>query len=310
MRNVKSALFSCLLIALILIPAACAYAPVKAEDSTAKQIKVGVRLVNVEKVDLAANSYKLDFYLWFDWDPEDFTIDQVKDFEFLNGAPSKDIVYVSDLGFLQYRVKGEFIKTFDFTRYPFETHTLEVKIEHKSMNSTALIYVVDPDSSLDSSVNVVGWTLKGFQPFVAEHKFSGNSMSNFGFDLQVERPFFSSFVKNVVPITIITLISFLTFLIAAKNVGQRIGLAVSTLMAASAFHISLLSGLPQTGYLTYADKMMIIVYILFLYNLGVSVWIMKLVDQGKPEEGDRFNAKAWKVLVALAVTLIGLVVLL
>ena len=32
-------------------------------------VKVGVWLNNVEKVDLAGNSYRLDFYLWFSFDP-------------------------------------------------------------------------------------------------------------------------------------------------------------------------------------------------------------------------------------------------
>ena len=25
-------------------------------------------------------------------------------------------------GYLEYRVRGDFLKTFDFTRYPYETH--------------------------------------------------------------------------------------------------------------------------------------------------------------------------------------------
>jgi len=32
-------------------------------------VEVGVWLVNVEKVDLSAGSYRLDFYLWFRFDP-------------------------------------------------------------------------------------------------------------------------------------------------------------------------------------------------------------------------------------------------
>jgi len=282
-----------------------AAAPVKAESQPV-EVLTGVRLLNVEKVDLTANSYKLDFYLWFSWDPSQITLKQIQDFEFLNGSPSKDVVFVTEAeGFVQYRVKGEFIKTFDFTRYPFETQDLQVKIEHKNMNSTDLIYVADPDSSLDSGVNVVGWDLLSFKTTVTGHKFSGNSFSNFVFDLNVGRPFFSSLVKNVLPITVITIISLLTFLIHPKNFGQRIGLAVSTLMAASAIHLSLLNALPPTGYLTLADRMMLIVYIIFLFNLAVSVYIMRLVDKNKMDEAGKFNSLAAKALVALTVAMIA-----
>ncbi|MCX6648140.1 MAG: hypothetical protein NTV61_01950 [Candidatus Bathyarchaeota archaeon] len=280
-------------------------APVKAESKPV-EVLTGVRLVNVEKVDLAANTYKLDFYLWFSWDPSQITLKQIQDFEFLNGSPSKEVVYVTEAeGFVQYRVKGDFLKTFDFTRYPFETQDLQVKIEHKNMNSTELLYVADPDSSLDSGVNVVGWDLLSFKTSVVEHQFSGNSFSNFVFDLNVGRPFFSSLVKNVLPITVITIISLLTFVIHPKNFGQRIGLAVSTLMAASAIHLSLLNALPPTGYLTLADRMMLIVYIIFLFNLAVSVYIMRLVDKNKIDEAGKFNTISVKLLVALTVAMVA-----
>jgi len=269
------------------------------------EVLTGVRLVNVEKVDLTANSYRLDFYLWFSWDPVDITLAQITEFEFLNGSPSKDIVYVTEEeGFIQYRVKGDFVKTFDFTRYPFEMHDLQVKIEHKNMNSTELVYIIDPDSCLDSGVNVVGWDLLRFTTETVNHTFSENCFCNFVFDLDVGRPFFSSLVKNVLPITVVTIISLLTFLIHPKNFGQRIGLAVSTLMAASAIHLSLLNALPPTGYLTLADRMMLIVYIIFLFNLAASVYIMRLVDKNKIDDAVAFNSRSAKLLALLTVAMI------
>jgi len=105
---------------------------------------------------------------------------------------------------------------------------------------------------------------------------------------------------NVLPITVIVR----TFFMAPQNFGQRIGLAVSTLMAASAFHLSLLSSLPPTGYLTLADRMMLIVYIIFLFNLAVSVYIMRLVDAKRNDDAAKFNGKAAKILVVLAVALV------
>ncbi|MFH1179655.1 MAG: hypothetical protein V1710_04780 [Candidatus Bathyarchaeota archaeon] len=273
------------------------------------QVQCGVRVVNIEKVDLAANTYRLDFYLWFSWDPGTLTMKQVQDFEFLNGVPSKDIVYsTEEEGFLQYRVRGDFLKTFDFSRYPFEVHDLSVTIEHKNLNSTALVYVVDPDSNVDPGINVVGWNFLGFRDIVQEHKLIDNGFSNYVFELKVGRPFLSSIVKNVVPITVITVISLLTFFIAPQNFGQRISLAVSTLMAASAFHISLLNALPPTGYLTLADRLMLTVYIIFLYNLGTSVFIMRLVDSKKLDDAVKLNQKSAKILIGIIAFMLILLV--
>ena len=46
-------------------------------------VKVGVWLNNIEKVDLSGNSYRLDFCLWFSFDPSQINLDDVRHFEFI-----------------------------------------------------------------------------------------------------------------------------------------------------------------------------------------------------------------------------------
>ncbi len=62
---------------------------VKADDSSMQKttVKVGVWLVNVGKVDLSVGSYRLDFYLWFKFNPSKISLDEVKEFEFVNVFP-------------------------------------------------------------------------------------------------------------------------------------------------------------------------------------------------------------------------------
>lgn len=270
------------------------------------EVSVGVLLINVERVDLAASSYRLDFYLWFKFYPSEIDLAEVKEFEIVNGAPTKTDIVVADEdgGYIEYRIRGEFIKTFDFTRYPFETHTLTIELEHKKLNASHLAYQPDPTSAVDETVNVAGWEIGGFESAVVEHPYMDEAYSRFIFSLYLKRPMLSAFVKSVLPIAVITTISLLTFFISPQNFGQRIGLGVSTLMSASAFHLSLLGGLPPIGYLTLADRMMLSVYAIFLYNLSVSVYLMKLVDAKKLEEAQKFNSKALKSLTILIAALI------
>lgn len=257
---------SLLLLGFLLASMLCVDANAQFQEKTVT-VMVGIRLANIEKIDLQSNSYKLDFYLWFIFDPTEISLNDVKSFEFLNGVPSKDLIYENETdGFLEYRVKGDFVNTFDFTHYPFESQNLVVSIEHKNMNTTYLIYKVDPDSSLDPNVNVVGWNIQNFNLKVIEHEFSGTTFSNVVLSLDVQRPFFSSFIKCVLPVSVITTISLLTFFISPQNFSQRISLGVTTLLSASTFHLALLGGIPPTGYLTFADRMMLSIYIIFLYT--------------------------------------------
>ncbi|MGB9713350.1 MAG: hypothetical protein ACPLZC_00055 [Candidatus Bathyarchaeales archaeon] len=292
-----------IVLVLIFISLSISCAKAEASSNQPAIVKIGVWLINVEKVDLAANSYRLDFYLWFKFNSSEISTEKVKEFEFINGAPTKDKINETE-GYLEYRIRGDFIKTFDFTRYPFETHELTVVLEHKNLDISQLSFEEDPTSDIDPMVNVAGWEVGDFETFVTEHAYGEDVYSQFVFGVTLRRPFLSAFIKSVLPIMVITAISLLNFFISPQNFSQRIGLGVTTLMSATAFHLSLLSGIPPTGYLTLADRIMLCVYAIFLYNLSVSVYIMKLVDAKKMEEAAKFNRKALTTLPALIVALI------
>ena len=76
----------------------------------------GVWLVNIDKVDLSGKSYILDIYLWFSFDTSQINLDDVRHFEFINGSPTK-IEIDSNSSYIEYRVKGDFITSFDFSQY-------------------------------------------------------------------------------------------------------------------------------------------------------------------------------------------------
>lgn len=109
------------------------------------KVQIGVWLVNVEKVDLAASSYRLDFYLWFKFNPSEICLADVKKFEFVNSpvGPFTPLKENETSGYVEYRIKGDFMKTFDFTNYPFETHTLAIELEHKELDVLYLRYIAD-----------------------------------------------------------------------------------------------------------------------------------------------------------------------
>jgi hypothetical protein len=72
----------------------------------------------------------------------------------------------------------------------------------------------------------------------------------------------------------------------------------------------MLSGIPTTGYSTFADKIMIGVYALFLYNLASSVYIMRLVDAKKPEDSSKNRSVAIKFLPVMIIVIAVLIIVL
>jgi len=75
----------------------------------------------------------------------------------------------------------------------------------------------------------------------------------------------------------------ISFLIKPTEFGARLGLNVTTLLTAVAFQINLTAGIPQFGFLTLADRLMISLYIILTYSLFMTVSLAAI----KSERGAR-----------------------
>ncbi len=276
-------------------------------SSEPMHVQVGVYIISIQSINLANSNYQLDFYLWFNFDPSQINATQVAQFEFNNGAPSMKQIDASD-GYLEYRVTGTFTKTFDFTNYPFESHTLYIDIEHDNLDKTKLVYDIDPTSYIEPAGGLAGWDTGNLTSQVITHSYGDQSFSRPQFAVTLSRPLLSGIIKSVLPISIITGISLLAFALAAEDYSQKMALGITTLLSATAFHLSLTNGIPSTG-LTLADKMMIGVYILFLFNIGSAVYLMTLARKGKKEQATKFNRKS-QILLPVAIVAVILMILL
>ena len=266
-------------------------------------VQAGVWIINIQKIDLEASTYRLDFYLWFIFNPQQITASEIGQFEFANGDPNIKQIDANN-SYIEYRVTGDFLRSFDFSLYPFESHDLTIELEHTNFANDNLVYDIDPTSGMESTASVAGWNLGKMQSQVILHSYPGQTFSRPIFTVTLSRPLISGVIKSVLPITIITAISLLAFVMVAEDYTQKMALGITTLLSATAFHLSLLSGIPPTGYLTFADRMMISVYILFLFNIGSAVYLMKLSRENKKEKATIFNKKAQKTLPILIIALV------
>lgn len=264
-------------------------------------VKVGVWINDIEKVDTPTQTFTIDFYLWFKY------TDVKPEIEFLRGTPTMNLITQEERAtenYLEYRVRGVYTEALDFRDFPLDEHFLSVALEDKNNDITRLVFEPDTEESgIDPELKIAGWDLKGFQIYESRHEYSDEGYSQLVFGLTIFRSKVSAVFKNFFPIIVITLISLLTFAISIKNFGQRVSICVTTLMSAVAYHLAALSGLPALGYLTLFDRIMLVIYTLFLYNLLVSVQGMRLVESGKVEAAERFETRMQKLLIPLTLLL-------
>ncbi len=265
-------------------------------------VTAGILLLDVQQINLNSGTFGADFYLWFNSTGSPQTVQ----YELVNGQATSVTVDANTSSYQEYRIVGTFTTGLDFSNFPFENHSLSIQVESRNMPSSQLTFVPDTAASgLDPSLSVVGWNLLGSSIQAAPHAYSSSqTFSRLTFTVTIGRPGVQSFMANVFPIVLITLISLLAFFLPPTRSFERILIGVTTLIAAVEFNLSLLGQIPPVNYLTIADKMMITVYALFLYSIGVTIILARQVENKDFERAKRLNTKG-----AILVPFIGAVIL-
>ncbi|MEM0475758.1 MAG: hypothetical protein QW343_03115 [Candidatus Norongarragalinales archaeon] len=251
--------------------------PSSAEQSI---VKVGIYVLNIGKFDVSSGSYTVDFYLSMHCDSEC----DPSNFEFMNGrATSMDkILDAPNEKF--YRIQAALSENIDLKEYPFDRHSLPIVIEDKRNTKEKLVYVPDEkNSGIDSSVTLVGWELDGWNSRAEDHIYQpyNESYSRFVFNIGIKRIFLAAILKTFLPVIFIVIVGLLALLIEERDkLWTRIGINTSALIAAVMFHLNVTSSIPPVGYLTFADKFMIVTYVVLVLSLLSSILMMMHAKRG------------------------------
>jgi len=116
----------------------------------ANVVYAGVDLLGIDEIDIKTSTYKIDFYLWFRYRPNDRDVDfKPDDFVFTNSEGDAEITPIreetnADGTILKtYRVSGTFKNQFRFYDYPFEHQDLIVEFRNQNATTSFIQYVVD-----------------------------------------------------------------------------------------------------------------------------------------------------------------------
>ena len=267
--------------------------PAAAEVQDKEVVRVGVYILSVGNLDTRTGTYLVDFFLNFTCETPPCDPSQ---FDIMNSATRpviEDQTTEEDRGTnFYYRVRANLQTNLDLKEFPFDRHTLAIELEDKNKNNNEYRLIADPTlSGIDSEVYVAGWNL---EPYIlgAEktHKYTvyDEAYSRVRFAIHIYHPWFSSFMKGLFAAIVIVGVGMLSFLMNENEARDRIALTSGTLASAIFYHMTLTASVPPVGYLTYADRFMILQYVFITAALGVAVSLLLL----QRAENDTANHKA------------------
>lgn len=267
------------------------------------KVRVGLVLLAVGDVNIAAETYEMGLYLIFKCDRPC----NPNNFEIMNGRVASQELQDNTPTYRVFRIRAALRKTLDLRSYPFDHYPISVSIEDKFLGADKLVYVPDPqDTGIDSDVHIPGWILAShWQASVEGHRYPAlhNTYSRYTFSVTITRPPLAAFLKVLLPGLFIVGVGLLALLLGPDRVMQRLTVSTSALVGAMLFHLNLTSSIPPIGYLTFADRFMIINYIVLALSIASTVILLHLTDRKLTERANRIHLLFGLTLPALWISL-------
>jgi hypothetical protein len=295
-------------------------------EATPLEIPLGVHVVAIRDVDVRAMTFYADLYVWLRYPVDHPLGERLTEFEFAN---ARDVEHaerwvdhpecwheeIAGQHHWCWHVRGTFSFTPHLQRYPFDRQSLPIVIEHDDLEVHEVRFVDDADSYRRSGVPEEAW---GVQPGLEVPEFEVGRMhrvfaefgyaSTFGdprilqgraaysratFSIGLRRDSLPYFLKIIVPIAVILLMSYLVFWMPVEEFATAFGLAITALLAVIASNVSVAETLPNVGYLVVSDWFFAATYVLLALSM-VAIVLLYIAEKRGEDARARIWTRRWR----------------
>jgi hypothetical protein len=275
-------------------------------------VKVGIYLNDVQNIDVHANNYLLDFYMWFKWkNPES---DPTASFEFMNHSeswatmitkPTEKAETLPD-GW-QYQVmhiQGRMSEKMNLRAYPFDKQNLIILMEDAALDSAGLQYEIE-EVSVNPALKIPGFEFDKPQ-FTATNytypmRFGDSRLTENGvysrmeFKLPIYRNALTSFVKNILPIWLAIICATFALMLHPRLIDSRFQIAVFSILSLVALQISNGNDLPSLQYMNLMDALYVVGYIFLICLMAELIIATKWIEHDLETEDVDDTVRAQKL---------------
>jgi hypothetical protein len=283
--------------------------PAEAAPSGPEIVKVGIYLNDVQSIDVHANNYLLDFYMWFKWkNPES---DPTASFEFMNHSeswatmitkPTEKAEALPD-GW-QYQVmhiQGRMSEKMNLRAYPFDKQNLIILMEDAALDASGLQYKIE-EVSVNPALKIPGFEF-GKPEFKAATytypmRFGDTRLTQAGeysrmeFNLPIHRNALTSFVKNILPIWLAIICAMFALMLHPRLIDSRFQIAVFSILSLVALQISNGNDLPSLQYMNLMDALYVVGYIFLILLMAELIIATKWIEHDRETENIDDNIRA------------------
>ena len=238
----------------------------------------GVTLNEIGELDTTNLSFYADFFLWFTYTGDDTATDiafvNAVDAELRIGEPERTTSR-DGISYKLYHVTGRFKVPLQFRDFPFDRQHLTISFRNRLWPSSKLVYALDHSirdqpqaerlhsgSNAAVSINAIpNWRATEVQLYEGsvgstallgdpddDASVVGLEYSLYTVDVTVERHLAAFLVKNLLPLALLAMITYVSLFFPFKQAGTRVSFGTAAILTAAVLLSTVTSGLPQVGY--------------------------------------------------------------
>ncbi len=243
----------------------------RADDPPPPRVYVGVYLHDISQFDQKDGVFDVDLDLWAKWQGD-------LDYELVHLANAASVEQTflgldEDHGWhsARWRVRGTLRGEFPLHQFPFDEQTIAVVLE---LPEEAGLLVPDLASSgMAERFSLTDWHYTPeFDPEVSVQVFASDlgdlsregrptTVHRVAYQVRLTRPIVPVILKLFLPLGIIMLVALASLFVAPDQIEARSAMGVTALLSCFAFQFTVADSLPAVAYLTLADTLFILAYI-------------------------------------------------
>lgn len=255
-----------------------------------------VKLTGLNKLDLVADTYQMEFTL-------DVTCDVDCTPKFgVNGKITSEKESVHEPRHKVIEMKADLNAEIDTSEFPFDDHVLPLELTDKH-NKEAVFEKAE--AKMDDKVKLPGWALGEVEGKIAATE---EGQSQLTFNVTASRPRQPAFLKTFMPALFLIFVAAFTLLLKPKSAPARLTAATAAIIPAVMFHVGQTNGLPPGG-LTRFDKFMFATYFVYLLNAAFAVLLVRSEEAKTEKKSEQLYKVSSMAVPAIAVIAWALVFL-
>ncbi len=293
-------------------------------NATPTNVTSGIYIDRIKEMSFSESYWTPEFWIWFKWNGS--SVKPGEDFQVIDAdIISKELVdeYTNGTEHYQiYLVTAKITKYFDETRFPIDSHVLNVEIEDKKSQRENLIYIPDNSSpEINSNVYVPGYEVADSisiieKPRIYESNFgdpriskTNTTYSKLRAGIDIYRGDLGFYIRIFVGLFIAVAAALVALFIKPTFAEPRFGLGAGALFVAIANTIVTSGLIPKTGTITIADMVNDLGLLLILVTIMQSTISLYIYDKrGEKRLSKKFDLYSFITLLILYIVINALIV--